>query len=129
MAKATDQSKAGSVTVAIVRGREEAMPIARKLEGAGISCILTVERDPDKPIIGNRSNKFSEIKIQVSRADAARAVQLLRAKENDGAVRPRDEEFVARRSRTWLPLKGWQQAVLGTVVMVGFAALLAAWLF
>jgi len=129
MAKATDQSKAGSVTVATVRAREEAMSIASKLEAAGISCVLTVERDPDTPIIGNRGNKFSEIKVQVSRADAQHAVQLLRDKENDRIERPRDDEFVARRSRIWLPLKGWQQAVLGIVVMVGFAALLAAWLF
>jgi hypothetical protein len=129
MAKATDQSKAGSVTIAIVRGREEAMPIASKLEAAGISCVLTLERDPDRPIIGNRGNKFSEIKVQVSRADAQRAVQLLRDKENDGAVRPRDDQFVALRSRTWLPVEGWQQAVLGLVSMVGLAALLAAWLF
>ena len=129
MAKATDQSKAGSVTIAIVRGREEAMPIASKLEAAGISCVLTLERDPDRPIIGNRGNKFSEIKVQVSRADAQRAVHLLRDKENDGAVRPRDDRFVARRSRTWLPVEGWQQAVLGLVSMVGLAALLAAWLF
>jgi hypothetical protein len=129
MAKATDQSKAGSVTVATVRAREEAQRIASKLEAAGIACILTVERDPDTPTKGNRGKEISEIKVQVSRADALRAVQLLRDKENDGAARPRDDEFVARRSRTWLPVEGWRQAVLGIVAMVGLAALLAAWLF
>jgi hypothetical protein len=129
MAKATDQSKAGSVTVATVRAREEATPIASKLEAAGIACILTVERDPDTANKRNRGKEISEIKVQVSRMDAQRAVQLLRDKENDGAARPWDNEFFARRSRGWLPVEGWRQAVLGIVAMVGLAALLAAWLF
>ena len=129
MAKATDQSKAGSVTVATVRSRQEATPIASKLEAAGIASNLTVERDPDTPTKRNRGKEIGEIKVQVSRADAQRAVQLLRDKVNDSAARPWDGEFVARQSGTWLPVKGWRQAVLGIVAMVGLAALLAAWLF
>jgi hypothetical protein len=129
MAKATDQSKAGGVTVATVRARAEAQRIASKLEAAGIACVLTVERDLDTPTKRNRGKEISEIKVQVSRADAPRAVQLLRDKENDGAAPPRDEFVVARRWRTWMPVEGWQQAVLGIVAMVGLAALLAAWLF
>lgn len=126
MAKATDQSKAGSVTVATVRAREEAAPIAGKLEAAGIVCILTVERDPDRPTTGRR---FKEIKVQVSRADAVRAVQLLRDKEFDGAPPPRDNEFVAGRFATRLRVEGWRQAAVGIIAMIGLAALLAAWLF
>lgn len=126
MAKATDQSKTGSVTVATVRAREEAQRLAGKLEAAGIACFLTAERDLDRPIKGNR---FNEIKVQVSRADALRAVQLLRDKDIEAGARPRARGFFARRLGTGLPIKGWRQAVLGIVAMVGLAALLAAWLF
>ena len=126
MAKATDQSKTGSVTVATVRAREEAHHIAGKLEAAGIACILTVERELDTPVHGNR---FKEIKVQVSRADAPRAVQLLRDKDDHVGALPRGDEFIARRSGASLPVQGWRQAALGIVAMVGLAALLAAWLF
>lgn len=126
MAKATDQSKTGSVTVATVRAREEAQHIASKLAAAGIACFLTAERDPDTQI---RVKRFKEIKVQVSRADAQRAVQLLRDKETDaGAPRCGNEAYARRLGTVW-PVKGWRQAVLGIVAMVGLAALLAAWLF
>ena len=126
MAKATDQSKTGSVTVATVRGRDEAQPIAQKLEAAGISCILTVERDLDRAVKGQR---FKEIKVQVSRADALRAVRLLRDKDDDGGEPRQGIEFIARRLGAWLPVADWRQVVLGIVAMIGIAALLAAWLF
>jgi len=129
MAKASDQSKAGSVTVATVRAREAAQRIAGKLEAVGIACFLTVERDLDTRTKVNRGKEISEIKVQVSRADAPRAVQLLRDKDDGGGAPPRNDEFVARRSRAWLPVEGWLQAALGIVAMVGLAALLAAWLF
>jgi hypothetical protein len=126
MAKATDQSKTGSVTVATVRAREEAQRIARHLEAAGISCILTAERDLDTPMTANR---FKEIKVQVSRADAPRAVQLLRDKEMESGARPRGNEFFARRSGAGLSVDGWRQTALAIIAIIALAALLAAWLF
>jgi len=126
MAKATDQSKAGSVTVATVRAREEAQLIASKLEAAGIACVLTVERDPVRPTQGHG---FKEIKVQVSRADALRAVQLLRDKEDDATPRRREDEFVAQRSAARLRGGDWRQAAMGLIALVGLAVLLAAWLF
>jgi len=126
MAKATDQSKAGSVTVATVRAREEAQRIASKLEAAGIACFLTVERTLVQPTKGHR---FKEIKVQVSRADAMRAVQLLRDKDDGTGARPRTDEVVAQRSGSWLGGRDWRRAAISLIAMVGLAALLAAWLF
>jgi len=126
MAKATDQSKAGSVTVATVPARDEARRIAGKLEAAGIACVLTAERDLDTP---NRSHRFNEIKVQVSRADALRAVQLLREKDGEASAPSGDEACSTRRSSTPLSRGDWRQVTMGILAMVALAAFLAAWLF
>ena len=126
MANPTDQSQTGNVTVATVRDRDEARPISSRLEAAGIVCILTVERDVDKPVKGHR---FREIKIQVSRADAMRAVQLLREKDGHDCAPPPDESTSARPLDTRMRPADWRQEVMGVIAIVGLAALLAWWLF
>jgi len=126
MANPTDQSQTGNVTVATVRDRDEARPISSRLEAAGIACILTVERDADKAV---KRHRFREIKIQVSRADATRAVQLLREKDGHDCVLPAGEATSARPPDTRKRPADWRQEVMGVIAIVGLAALLAWWLF
>jgi len=126
MANPTDQSKTGSVTVATVCDRDEARPISSKLEAAGIACMLTVEHDVDKRIKGN---PYREIKIQVSRADATRAVQLLREKEDKDCARPGDAAIGTPPPDTRKHRVDWRQEVMGVIAIVGLAAFLAWWLF
>ncbi len=126
MAKATDQSKAGSVTVATVAARDEARQIANKLEAVGIASVLTAEQDLDTQ---NRRHRFSEIKVQVSRADAMRAVQLLREKDGGASAPSGDAASVPQRSINLLGRADWRHGALGIVAIIGLAAFLAAWLF
>ena len=127
MANPTDQSKTGSVTVATVCDREEARPISNKLEAAGIACTLTMEHGVDKRIQGNR---FREIKIQVSRADATRAVQLLREKDEQGGAELGDAKTGAPPPPdTRMRPADWRREAVGVIAIVGLAALLAWWLF
>ena len=126
MAKATDQSKTGSVTVATVAARDEARRIAGKLEALGIACVLTAEKDLDR---ANGGLRFGEIKVQVGRADAMRAVQLLRDKDGGAGAPLGDQQDGSQRIVISPDRADWRQAALGILVIIGLAAVLAAWLF
>jgi hypothetical protein len=126
MARATEKSTIGYVTIATVRSRDDARRMTTKLESAGIECSLIDERNS---IIGGLGRlRFGGIKVQVERSNVARAVQLLRDKARDGS-KPRHGAFVQHAFRFRLGLNGWQTAAIEIALIVALAILLAAWLF
>lgn len=130
MAKATDQSKTGYVTIATVRSRAEARQIAAKLESAGIESLVTVERAGDSP--STKIPWFSGVKIQVSRPDVQRALnalQISRAEQDESARQERKSENAAGASRFQLNLNGWQEATVVVSAIIAVAGLLALWIF
>ena len=130
MAKATDQSKTGYVTIATVRSRAEARQIVAKLESAGIESLLNVERAADSA--STKYRWFSGVKIQVSRSDVPRALhtlQLSRAEPDENAPRRRRSENTTRSSRFQLNLHNWQEAAIVVGALIAVAALLALWVF
>ena len=130
MAKATDQSKTGFVTIATVRRRAEASQIVNKLESADIESVVTVERASASASAKYRW--FYGVKVQVSRSDVSRALQVLqlsRAEQDQSAPRQRTTEIAAGLSRFQLNLDSWQEAAIAVGVIIAVAALLALWLF
>ncbi len=92
MAKATDQSKTGYVTIATVRRRAEASQIVNKLQSAGIESLVTAERASESASAKYRW--FYGVKVQVSRSDVSRALQTLqlsRAEQDQSAPQPAQE--------------------------------------
>jgi hypothetical protein len=127
MAKATERSKTGFVTIAIVRSHEDARRITTKLESAGIECSLM---DEQGSMIGGLGRlRFGGVKVQVERSKVTRAVQLLRDRANDGASKSDNGASLWRAFRVRLGLNGWQRAAIEIAVIAAVAALLAAWIF
>jgi hypothetical protein len=127
MAKATEKSKIGYVTIATVRSRDDARRITAKLESAGIECSLIEER---VSVVGGLSRlRFGGIKVQVERSNVIRAVQLLRDKANDGASKSDNGASFWRAFRVRLGLNDWHRAAIEIAVIAAAAALLAAWMF
>ena len=127
MAKATEKSKIGYVTIATVRSWDDARRLTTKLESAGIECSLIDERGS---MIGGLGRlRFGGIKVQVERSNVTRALQLLRDKANDDGSKLHHGAFVRHRFRIRLGLNGWQRAAIEITVIVAVAILLAAWLF
>ena len=128
MARASDQSKTGVVTVATVRSRAEAQAIAAKLKAAGIESFLSVERAAYLPPPGNRW--FGGTKVQVARSDVEAA---LRALQRSGVAAdvPRDGVRATKRSAAspMIDLDNWRGAALAVAAMITLAVLLALWLF
>ena len=130
MAKATDQSKTGFVTIATVRRRAEASQIVSKLESAGIESVVTVERASESTSAKYRW--FYGVKVQVSRSDVSRALQALqlwRAEQDQSAPHQRKSEIAAGLSLFQVNLDSWQGAAIAVGVIIAVAALLALWLF
>ena len=130
MAKATDQSKTGFVTIATVRRRAEASQIVNKLESAGIESVVTAERGSDSASAKYRW--FYGIKVQVSRSNVSRALQVLqlsRAEQEQSAPHQRKSEIAAGLSLFQFNLDSWQEAVIAVGFIIAVAALLALWLF
>ena len=130
MAKATDQSKTGYVTIATVRRRAEASQIVNKLQSAGIESLVTAERVAESASAKYRW--FYGVKVQVSRSDVSRAVQALQLSraEQDQIARPqRGSENAAGLSRFQLKPDSWQEAAIAVGGIIAVAALLALWLF
>jgi hypothetical protein len=127
MAKATEKSKTGYVTIATVRSRDDARRMTTKLESAGIECSIVDEKSS---MIGGLGRlRFGGIKVQVERSNVTRAVQLLRDKTNDDGSKLQHNAFVRHPFRMRLGLNGWQRAAIEIAVIVAVAVLLAAWLF
>jgi hypothetical protein len=126
MAKATEKSKIGYVTISTVRSRDDARRITNKLESAGIECSIV---DEQSSMIGGLGRlRFGGIKVQVERSNVTRAVQLLRDKADDGSE-VRQSGFERHGFRFRLGLNAWQRAAIEITVIVAVAVLLAAWLF
>jgi len=127
MAKASEKSKIGYVTISTVRSRDDARRITAKLESAGIECSLIEER---ASVVGGLSRlRFGGIKVQVERSNVIRAVQLLRDKADDDGSKLHHGVFVRHAFRIRLGLNVWQRAAIEITVIVAVAMLLAAWLF
>jgi hypothetical protein len=127
MAKATEKSKIGYVTIATVRSRDDARRMTTKLESTGIECSLIDERSS---MIGGLGRlRFGGIKVQVERSNVTRAVQLLKDKANDDGSKLHHGAFIPHAFRIRLGLNGWQRSAIEITVVVGVAMLLAAWLF
>ncbi len=130
MAKATDQSKTGYVTIATVRNHAEARRLVIKLESAGIDSLLTVERATETASL--RYRWFNGVKVQVSRSDVQRALQALhmsRVGQDNSAPQERKRENATGISRFHLNLNTWQEAAIALCAIIAVAALLALWLF
>jgi hypothetical protein len=126
MAKATEKSTIGYVTIATVRSRDDARRMTTKLESAGIECSLIDERSS---MIGGLGRlRFGGIKVQVERSNVTRAVQLLRDKASDGS-KPRHGALVRHPFHFRHGLNVWQTAAIEIAAIVALAILLAAWLF
>jgi hypothetical protein len=128
MAKASDQSKTGFITIATVPSRAEARAIAAKLEAAGIQSLLSVERAMQPQSTGNRW--FGGTKVQVTRSDVERALRVLqRPRGEEGGSREAVSEATEANSRRRIDLDSWRGAALAVSAMIALAALLALWLF
>jgi hypothetical protein len=128
MAKASDQSKTGFVTVATVRSRGEAQTIAAKLKAAGIESLLSVERTAQFPPPG--SHWFGGTKVQVSRSDVEAALRALhRSPVASAAWAEVDRDSVGAAARSRSTLDSWRGAAAAVLGMIAVASLLALWLF
>lgn len=126
MANARDQARAGTVTIATVRSREEAFRLVGQLDTAGIECALLEERLTVPA--GEEGYPSGGIKVQVDRSDAKRAIELLRARHYDmnAAV---DKQTAPRRRRRHRHSRGWARTALEVGLLLGAATLLAALFF
>jgi len=126
MAEDTEKSKLGNVTIATVKNRREARHMTSRLDSAGITSRIVEEDRTASPPTGRV--KFSGVKVQVGRADARRALQLLR--DNKGQDKSRVPlRAPARGALARLTLKPWQRAALEVIALLAGVALLAAWLY
>ena len=120
MADATDKPRISYVTIATLHDRAEARPIVSILAAAGIRCLLTDENEvvAGAPAGGRRV----EFKVQVSRADVSRALELL----NDHA-RATNPPMVrsARRHAVNFRIASGRGLVLALIGLIGAAGLLA----
>ena len=125
MAKATDRAKAGNVTVATVRKRDEAYRLVQQLEAAGIECALVEERLMVPAGVGR--SRTGGIKVQVDRSVAKQAIELLREQHGsaDSAVKP----SLGFRMKVRLPADGWLRTGLEVGAILAAATILAVWFF
>jgi len=125
MAKATDQAKAGNVTIATVRKRDEAYRLVQQLEAAGIECALVEERLMVPAGVGR--SRAGGIKVQVDRSVAKQAIELLR--EQNGAVISTEKYSSMPSARLRLPADGWLRTALEAGAILAAASILAVWFF
>ena len=127
MARAAEKPRVGNVTIATVASREDARRITAKLEAVGIECFLIDERGST---VGARGRLPSGcIKVQVDRANVARAVQSLRERDIDDRVSLHPGESARRASRFRFRVGGWTRTLIEIMAMVGVALLLAKLFF
>ena len=128
MARASDQSKTGFVTITTVRSRAEAREICDKLKSAGIESLLSVERGAQFSPTG--SPWLGGIKVQVSRANVEAALRALQRSRGDAG---RSSESVSEtpraNSRPRVDLDSWRGAAMAVAAIIALAAVLALWLF
>jgi len=127
MANATDKPKTGSVTIATVKNNEGARRMANQLKSSGIDCSLVDERDA--PLGGLGRDRFGGIKVQVSRVDVERAVQLLSQRAGQAEARAPVTVSLPAAFRFWRKVDGWQRIAIELAGVLAFAGLLAAFLY
>jgi hypothetical protein len=128
MAHATENSKIGYITIAMVHQRAEARLIAAKLEAAAIECLLVDEPASAPRPFGKLG--VGEIKIQVKRQDVSRALPLLHVGgDTAGASAPVNDDAPRRVPRASFHLTGWKRTVLEAAALIAVAGLLALLLF
>ncbi len=125
MANARDRAKAGTVTIATVRSREEAFRVVRQLDGAGVECTLLEERLTVPA--GDAGYPSGGIKVQVDRNDAKRAIELLRAHHYD--LNAAANKVSAPRHRRRHHGGSWRRTALEAGLLLGAATLLAVLFF
>ncbi len=128
MAKASDQSKTGFVTIATVRSRAEAQEIVTKLKAAAIESLLSAERAAQVQLPGSRW--FGGTKVQVRRSDVGSALRALqRSRENEPGSHKRADKSAAVTTRLRLDLDSWYGAAIAVLGITAIASVLALWLF
>jgi hypothetical protein len=127
MAHATDRPKVGYVTVATVHDRHEARAIAEKLEAAAIECLLVDERGTIPLGLGKLG--LGEIKVQVTRRDVSRALQVLRGQVDKSKLTVVDTGAPGPIQRIVDALTGWKLILLQAIALVAVAGLLAMLLY
>jgi hypothetical protein len=128
MARASDQSKTGFVTIATVRSRAEAQALAAKLKAAGIDSLMSVERAVSMPTTG--SSWLGGIKVQVNRSNVEAALRVLqRARGGEQSPHPPVSEPSGGRASWPIDLESWPGVAIAVAGLVAVAALLALWLF
>ena len=120
MANAAEKRHAGNVTVATVRNDEEALRVTGKLDSAGIKWLKVDERAPGAR--SRRGRVTGEIKIQVSRSEVRRALELLREKRGSSGERTAESELMP-------PDNGWKRSVIEAGAVLLFGVLLGSLLF
>jgi hypothetical protein len=127
MAQSKDKPKLGYVTIATVHRREEARVIAAKLAAASIDCSLVDERDTTQLAFGKLG--LGEIKVQVNRQDATRALQRLHDQggETNTSATADDSPQCVQRLHNYFT--GWKLTVLEGAALIAVAGLLAMLLY
>ena len=113
-----------------MRTPEEALRITNKLKAANIESCLADERT----VVGRGKRKASlgGVKIQVSRSEAKRAIQILQdlQEKSAGEISP-DGNCAApeNRVRAWFRVDSWIRAGMGVVAILSLAGSVARALF
>lgn len=120
MADATDKPRISYVTIATLHDRAEARPIVSILAVAGIRCLLTDESEVVAgALAGDRRVEF---KVQVSRGDVSRALELL---SNHARATSPSVVSSPRRRVVGIHIGAGRGLVLALVGLIGAAGLLA----
>ncbi len=127
MPQSTETAKAGNVTISTVRTPEEALRITTKLKAANIESCLADERT----VLGRGRAKahFGGVKIQVSRAEAKHAIQLLQdlQQQSARAILPVPGGAVAGSgARSWFRRDSWMRAAAEVAAILSLAGALVA---
>lgn len=127
MPQSTETAKAENVTISTVRTPEEALRITTKLKAASIESCLADERT----VVGRGKTKarLGGVKIQVSRAEAKRAIQLLQNVQEQiaGVVLPeRHSSVPGSESRSWFRRDSWMRAAAEVAAILSLAGALLA---
>ena len=130
MPQSTDKPKAENVTISTVRTPEEALRITNKLKAATIESCLADERT----VVGRGKRKASlgGVKIQVSRSEAKRAIQILHdtQEKSAGEVLPaRDYAAPKNGVGAWFRTDSWSRAAIGVAAFLSLAGALLALYF
>ncbi len=130
MPQSTDKPRAENVTISTVRTPEEALRITNKLTAANIESCLADERT----VVGRGKRKASlgGVKIQVSRSEAKRAIQILQdlQEKSAGEIAP-DGNCAApeNRVRAWFRADSWTPAAMVVAAFLSVAGALLALYF